>query len=436
MLTAEGFRRRVVVVQPYVAAYRAGFFDRLQARLGAEGVGLEVLHGPPPPGQAARQDAALCTCATQVPVRRLSGPGGRSLAWHRVRRQVAAADVVVLEQALHNLEAYPLLLRQRVRRTAEAAPRVAFWGHGRTYTKAHTNIEVAVKEALTRRGAWFFAYTDGGAAHIASRGFPNERITVVRNSVDTTALTGVRDRAARPGTQEYAEAARLRRRYGLIRGRTALFLGGLDTPKRIPFLLESARQVAAGLSGFRLLVAGDGVDRALVDIAASMPGSPVVAVGRAEGRHTGLLGAVSDIMMMPGRVGLCAVDSFALRTPVVTTDWSWHAPEFEYLAHGLNALVAPDDVAAYAAAVTVLLRDPPRLESLSAVCRENVATYSLESMVARFCDGLLRLLAEESGRKTWMAASSEEVRRRSRPQESVPHCAGGSTEVMGRIREP
>ncbi|WP_405722875.1 glycosyltransferase [Streptomyces sp. NBC_01537] len=173
-----------------------------------------------------------------------------------------------------------------------------------------------------------------------------------------------------------------------------MFIGGLDASKRIPFLLESARRIAAELPGFRLLVAGEGPDRRLVEAAASQPGSPVVALGYATRSQMGLLGAVSDVMLMPGRVGLCAVDSFALRTPVVTTEWPWHAPEFEYLIGGCNALITPDDVDSYATAVASLLHDPARLDSFRTACLDAAADYTVEGMAARFRDGALRMLGE------------------------------------------
>ncbi|MBA4860960.1 glycosyltransferase family 4 protein [Streptomyces sp. PSKA54] len=388
-MLSTGRSRHIVVVQPYIPGYRTSFFTCLKARLEAVGCTLEVLHGPPPPSHTARQDASRLAHAFQVPVRRMAVPGGRSLVWQHVQRRVASADTVVLEQALHNLDTYALLLRQRLARRAGTAPRVAFWGHGRTYTKPVSRFEARAKDAMTRHGAWFFAYTEGGAAYLASRGYPRERITVVRNCVDTAELATVRDRADTPGTREFAEAATLRRRHQLLPGRTALFLGGLDGPKRIRFLLRSARNIAEGLPGFRLLVAGDGADRGLVNAAASSGRSPVVALGHTAGRHAALIGAVSDVMLMPGRVGLCAVDSFVLRTPIVTTDWSWHAPEFEYLDNGRNAVITRDDPAEFATAVRTLLDDRPRLDSLRAACRRDAADYTVDAMAARFCEGLL-----------------------------------------------
>ncbi|WP_433450411.1 glycosyltransferase [Streptomyces sp. CA-142005] len=395
MLSA-GSTRRVVVVQPYVPGYRTSFFNHLHARLDASGVALEVLHGPPPPQHAARRDASSCACAVQVPSRRLTAPGGRSLFWNQVLRRTASADVIVLEQALRNLDAYPLLLRQLAGRTTGRGPRVAFWGHGRTYTKPHSRLETTAKNLVTRLGSWFFAYTKSGATYVAAQGFPRQRITIVRNSVNTVELTTGLARATRPGTPEFAEAELLRERYGLVAGRTALFIGGLDTPKRIPFLLECVDRIAAELPGFRLLVAGEGSDRYLVDQAASQPGSPVVTMGHVDTRRTALLGAVSDVMLMPGRVGLCAVDSFALKTPIVTTDWPWHAPEFEYLEDGRNAVVTRDNVAAYAAAVKALLSDRARLASLRLACSEEATDYTVDGMAARFCDGLLKMLERDA----------------------------------------
>jgi hypothetical protein len=149
-----GHTPRIVIVQPYIPSYRTEFFDRLRHRLDAAGCTLDVMHGPPPPSHAARQDAARCAGAIQVPVRRLDVSGGCSLVWHRVRRRVASADVVVLEQALRNVETYQLIIRQRWARTTGAvAPRIALWGHGRTYTKPVSRLERAAKDALTRQAS-------------------------------------------------------------------------------------------------------------------------------------------------------------------------------------------------------------------------------------------------------------------------------------------
>lgn len=378
---------RVVIVQPYIPDYRVPFFRRLTADLRDHGVELTVAHGRPTGAQARRGDTATVPGAVALPQRALR-VAGRTLLWRGLGDVARRCDAVVLEQALHNLEAYPLLARSRLRR---GGPAVCLWGHGRTYTHPPTAVERAAKDALTRRADWFFAYTDGGARHVVRAGLPAGRVTVVRNSVDTTALRTALDRV----TPEQVRG--FRARHGLVPGRTGYFLGGLDAPKRIPFLLAAAHLTVRRLPGFRLLVAGDGVHRRLVEQAAARPDPAVVCLGPVpDAAGKALLAAASDVLLMPGAVGLVAVDSLALGTPVVTTVDAPHRPEFEYLEHGRNALVVPGTPGEFADATAALLTDPGRLAALRRACGEDAAHYSGEAMSARFAGGLLKALA--SGR--------------------------------------
>jgi hypothetical protein len=148
--------RRALIVQPYVPHYRVPFFERLATDLRGHGVDLTVAHGEPSAALAARDDAAALDGALLLRQRSLR-LGARTLFWRRLGELASRADAVVLEQALHNLDSYPLLLNHRT------APAVALWGHGRTYTKASGKLASTVKRRLTHRADWFFAYTQGGA---------------------------------------------------------------------------------------------------------------------------------------------------------------------------------------------------------------------------------------------------------------------------------
>jgi hypothetical protein len=213
---------RVVIVQPYVPTYRVPFFVALRERLAADDVELVVAAGSPARAQALRGDAADLPGAVQLVERRLV-VGSRSVVVRDVRDVTRHADLIVLEQARRNIEAYQLLYRKR------SCP-VALWGHGRTTTRDVLGWEHRLLDTMTRRADWFFAYTDSGAAYVRDLGLPLNRITVVRNSVDTLELAVLRDQV----TAE--EVAALRARYGLVPGRTGLFIGGLDSSKRLDFL--------------------------------------------------------------------------------------------------------------------------------------------------------------------------------------------------------
>ncbi|WP_229897508.1 glycosyltransferase [Streptomyces finlayi] len=368
-------RPRITVVQPYVTGYRAPFLARLGPELDARGIDLTVAHGRPTPWLVARGDAVRLPGARELPQRSVE-LAGRTLIWRDLGELAERSDVLVVEQALHNLESLPHLLRPGRR-----GPAVALWGHGSSRTVRHGSGLRAVKRALTRRAHWFFAYTDSGAKAVGDTGFPGERITVVRNTIDTGALV-----AAREAVTD-AEVARFRSEHRLVQGRTALYIGALDATKRLGFLLDAAERIARELPGFRLIVAGDGDGRGEVERAAAA-GAPVVYVGRTTGdAHKALLGAASDLMLVPGLVGLVAVDSFALRTPVLTVRSALHGPEFDYLRDGHNAVITHDCPGTYAATAVALLTGGAELDRLREACRTDAERYTIGGMAERFARG-------------------------------------------------
>ena len=371
---------------PFLSEFRRSFFKALAADLEVSGIGLVIAHGAPySRDQSERRDIVEIDGAVRLRQRHL-WLAGRPLVHKRLGSLVDSSDVLVVDQSLRNLELYPLLLR----RSAGRGPEIAMWDHGRTYTRPQSRIEQSLKFALTRRACWFFAYTDGGARAVTEHGFPRQRVTVVQNAIDTVELR----RAVEAVTASQLDG--FRAEHGLVAGRTGLFVGALSESKRLPFLIEAAEEIAGKLPGFKLLIAGTGEQSGLVEQAARTT-STVIPVGQAFGARKALLGAAADVLLMPGLVGLCAVDSFALATPIVTTSWPWHAPEFEYLEHGRNAVVTPDEPQRYANAVVDLLNDPERLDALRQACRDDARRYTVEEMSRRFADGLVKLL-EETGR--------------------------------------
>jgi glycosyltransferase involved in cell wall biosynthesis len=172
-----------------------------------------------------------------------------------------------------------------------------------------------------------------------------------------------------------------------LRDKTAVFIGGLDDAKRLPFLLAAADLCHISQPDFRLIIAGDGSERGMIENAAiSRPW--LHYLGRAFGAEKAKALAASQVMMMPGRVGLVAVDSFAAGLPIITTDWAYHAPEFEYLQSGLNSLISENEVSAYAAEVQRVLMDDVLLQSLREGARLAAREYSVEAMAANFLRGI------------------------------------------------
>lgn len=370
--------RAVAILHPWFPQYRMAFFEKLIERAAQYNVDVRVFYGDAPPEWAMRGDAVEASYATRLPTRFVR-IGGRSVSWKRLKPiDFGAFDLVVLEQAIRNIETYALLARPDTR------DKVAFWGHGRSYTTQLAGPEERLKQWLTNRGRWFFAYTDGGARAVTASGFPPDRISVVRNCVDTESL-----RADLNALQE-GEVADYRRSIGAEPGQLGLMLGGLDSSKRIEFLLESVYLIRRSVPDFRLLVVGDGADRPLIESAGQEHG--VVYAGRKFGRGKALSLAACDMILNPGRVGLLAVDSLIAGRPIVTTSWPFHAPEFEYLEAGKTAFVSADEPADFAQQVVRLSRSPRELEAAQRRAHAEGSMFTTDEMVERFLGGMLQAL--------------------------------------------
>lgn len=365
---------RVVILQEYVPQYRVPFFDLLHDEAKNRGIDLRVAYGAVGTVQAARNDAMSLGCGISIHQKewRLAG---RRLVVRNISEVISGADMVILEQARRNLDAYKLLAIK-----GQGGPLIALWGHGRDYTRHTTALDRGLSRWLTAKADWFFAYTEGGAESVIKNGFPSNRSTVVQNSIDATSLRARVNAVDPHSIAAYAQALDLR-------GKTALFIGALDSSKRLAFLEQASRIANEQDSDFRLLIAGEGPMRAYVEDCARRH-SWLTYLGPLTGSEKALAMASSQILAMPGRVGLVAVDSFASARPIFTTSWPWHAPEFEYLHNGHNAVVTDDEPFAYAKSMVEAMNDEKSLGRLQRAAGDDAQKFTIQTMVTNFLDGI------------------------------------------------
>lgn len=370
--------RRVIIVQPYVPRYRQPLFEALHARLADQGVDLRVLAGRPDREQAARNDAVHLPFQTDVRSLTLR-IGDRSVRWKSVLWATRGADLVVCELASGALENHVLsLVRPR---------RLAVWGHGYAAISRPNRLDAALEHRLMRRARRVFAYTARGRVEAAQAGARAERITVLQNTVDATELSDHIAKISDAEVQTYAKT------HGLDTSYVCVSIGGLDSSKRLEFLLQAAATIAERLPQFRLAICGDGVDRDLVRAAARrFPW--LTYLGRVDERDKALLARTGRLLLNPGRVGLLSVESFVMGLPIVTTRWDHHAPEAEYLEDGRTAVFAENTTEAFSEAVIELLTDEQRLSEMREACLRSADEFSMAQMVGRFADGIMAALSQ------------------------------------------
>lgn len=297
----------VVFTQPYVPAYRVALFEALEERLLELGATLKVYASAPDGRQAARGDAVEARWIRTL-VSRTIRVGSRQVKLRHLPFAASHAAVVVTELEVGNALAWCRLLSGR--------PTI-LWGHGAPYTTRPSKLGDMLKARMAGLADHTFTYTEGGRKYLLDLGVDSTKVTAVGNSTDTHLLRQavIESRASKEEDS---------------RSPSALFVGGLDETKRIDFLLQAAREAKKIDHNFVLTVVGRGVMGQRVSVAETETGA-VHLIAEARGRELAEIAARADMIWMPGRVGLVAVDAIALGLPVHTVWHDSHAPELEFL---------------------------------------------------------------------------------------------------------
>jgi glycosyltransferase involved in cell wall biosynthesis len=350
---------RVLIVYRWVPKYRLEMYEQLRRELAASGVHLDVAYGAPSGVYAGRSDAAELGWGIRMRNQRIG-----------LVRGVEQASRLLLNYVLHALRAAGVM-------------RLAYWGHGRNLQeRTASRFGEAVKRALVRQVDWWFAYTDVTRAVLKEAGMPEDRVTVVNNSMAMAACAAITD----------AERESARERLGLRGKRVVAFCGALYEDKRLGFLLEAGDRIAESCQDFVLIAIGDGPEKALLERHAETR-EWLRVEGALFGEEKCERLRAAELLLIPGAVGLAILDGMSFGLPLVTTDVSSHGPEIAYL-NSANGQILPTSAtpAEYAVAVLALMDDRVERGRLSHGALRTAQTYTLDDMVHRFATGILAVL--------------------------------------------
>lgn len=373
-------QRKVVVVQRSLRRYREAFYERLRADMADHNIELVLLHGNV--DRDEREDAGFLPWAVHHQ-RREVAIAGRRLIWQPGVGLLRGADLVIVEQASRLIMNYLLLLARPL-----GGPRVAFWGHGVNFDAHSQRLGETLKRWLSRQPHWWFAYTDAVAGIVERTGYPRARITVVRNSTDTTGL------ARRLEATDDERVNGLCQELDLRGDCVGLFLGSLEPQKRFDYLFAAADVVHQRLPHFELVLAGSGgMESSVREQVAARPWARYA--GHRIGAEQATLLRLARLLLVPCWAGLIVVDSFAAGVPLVASRSLPHPPEVDYISSGVDGVRVDDggDPAVYAAAVVELLEDEERRRRLVDGALATAEGFGVEQMVARFTHGVERALS-------------------------------------------
>jgi len=359
--------RRVVFVQKFVPHYRLPLFELLKSELAKDGIEFILVYGKPDPYYGSKIKMSYPDWGVRV--RNLIIPFfGRYLYWQGAIFRIRKNDVVIVEHAARLLDNYFLFALKQLRFID-----LCYFGHGRNFQDKHElKIAKFLKRAMLTRISKWFAYTQVSVDTLLEQGVSRDKIVSVNNTLAKTASLAESQIARKPNQ--------------------FIYIGGLYDDKRIDFLLESCELIKSKYNDFSLQIVGTGPEAQLVENF-QKNNSWCRYHGPLYGEEREKLLYSSSAILMPGAVGLVAIDSFHFSIPIITTSCGQHGPEIAYLNHEKNYLTVDDEgtAASYAELVLRFINDQALSTKLRDECRTSADTYSIENTAKRIAEGVVSL---------------------------------------------
>ena len=257
------------------------------------------------------------------------------------------------------------------------------WGHGNTDTFKRSDFAKLLLNIPIWLSKGFLAYTHQCTDDLKIR-FPWLTTIVLNNSTDTRKIQKIRQSITIEKFRSNSVGQHT------SSGNYFLVLGQLVPQKDFKFLAHS-------LAILR---------RKFPDIGLKFIGRGSVNIKNFDFVNYELMGELTDDSLVqismdakgilnPGRVGLVATDSFALKLPIITTARLGHGPEFSYLIDGKNAIITENNPYHYANAIEDYLSNPILIDKLKNGCAESANRYSIEDMSSKYLSGMRFLLNEK-----------------------------------------
>ena len=357
---------RVVFVQKFVPHYRLPFFERVRDTLNARGIEFVLVYCEPDPYENSKVQMVYPEWGIRATTRHFSVLK-RYLYWARVFRYLQRGDIVIVEHAAKLIDNYLIFAARQT-----GWLKMGYFGHGENFqATTELGVSAVLKKLMLRRVDHWFAYTEVSRSSLLRQGVEEPIITVVNNTLAVPDSAHLANQAPEPYT--------------------CVYIGGLYGLKLLPLLIDAATLVARQVPEFKLEIVGEGPDKPIVQNA-SETRHWLTVHGALYGNDRDEVLAKATAIVMPGLVGLIAIDSFQFQRPVLTSDAGEHSPEIAYLEHEKNCLIDQGDVDAesYAALLVRYLTDTALQEKLRAGCRHSADQYSIDNMAENFCSAIIK----------------------------------------------
>jgi L-malate glycosyltransferase len=370
--------KKILILYKFLPQYRKEFFNLLKAELAKHRIELELIYSKNSNVDALKKDEVDIEWAKFIPSRRLR-IGRTEMIWQPCLKDLKDKDMVIVESANKLLINYYLMFARHFSRY-----KLVFWGHGRNLQEDIGSFRNRFKYLFLNKCDWWFGYTTGTKRFLLANNFPESKITVIQNAIDTLNLMRYYSNIRESETEELKDQLGIKNCY------TGIYCGAMYPDKKIDFVLEVCQRVKKEIPEFNMIFIGSGIDSYKVT-EASKSCDWIHYAGSKFGEERVKYFKISLIQVMPYSVGLGILDSFAMETPMIITANPFHGPEIEYLENGINGYITQDNIDDYSQTVIDTLKTKKYVDLVRG-CRVSAEAYTVENMVENFKNGILSCL--------------------------------------------
>lgn len=383
-------KRVLISHQGCIPIYRKGFFEALAALKNCQYV---VASGNSPKGThyiLAEPPFAFSVLTT----RNIQFTAfGKNLVWQTlVKKFLTEFDAAVLGDESKYLSSAAIILLAKI-----LGRPVVLWGFGvvdgiyvdlpRGPVGRLANwLALAVQRLRLKLADGYLAYTEQGAEGLAKLGVPEDRIRVLRNTVDIEHL-----RRLRSLVLEETEGQR-RKALGISStGPILVFFGRLLKEKKVECLIDYASQSRD--PSVHIVIFGEGPEKvSLMKLAAQ---NARVTFHAPDDKMLAYALSIAEATVIPGLVGLAITHSFAFGLPMIARA-GIHSPEISYLQHGVNGLYARETDEDFFRSIDAFLADAALRQRLRQGADNSAKQLSVYHMAREFDQLLSGLLQKKS----------------------------------------
>ena len=382
----------VILIEQDLPHYRIGIFNKLNKAVGG---GLTVYS---PENDKSRFFLDSEQEVIHFERRRINGRllfGGRlyfsnlfQVLWKNKR-----PDVVILRHSVRNPILLPFLIYCRIVRL----PAVV-WGQGfsrhRRFRPFRNPFDF-LGLLIVRLADSYVAYSPM-VKETLNRYVNTSRVSVAANTINLEPLDPILEQLKAEGK------ASVKRSLGLKKNQYLVFIGRLQKRKRIDFLLDAYARMTERRDDVGLIVIGDGPEKTRLEkTAKEILLGEIRFIGALDFAESAPYLFASDVMVIPGWLGLAVNHGFYFGLPVVTCkgedDGSGHPPEIEWLEPGVTGIVSKaDDADEFARDICEALR---RSSEMGVSARKY---FHQNLQIGRMIDGFIKgieIAQAGSGRK-------------------------------------